>query len=144
MSNKESKIIIDGEKETESFGLKLAQGLQPKTVIALTGDLGVGKTTLTKAIAKGLGIEAIISSPTFILMQQYTGGRLPLYHFDMYRIESEDEIYELGFSDYFYMDGVCVIEWADRIWGSLPEHVLHIHMEYANGQDRRIYTVDNL
>jgi tRNA threonylcarbamoyladenosine biosynthesis protein TsaE len=143
MIYKKSTIIIENEKEAECFGLNLSQGLKPKTVIALTGDLGVGKTTLTKAIARGLGIKEVITSPTFILMRQYSGGRLPLYHFDMYRIEDEEEIHELGFIDYFYMDGVCVIEWADKIWGSLPKHMLHIHMEYADVNDQRIYTVNS-
>ncbi len=109
------KFISKNEKQTEELGLRLAEGLKAGTVIALIGDLGSGKTALTKAIAKGLGIEQQVTSPTFTIIQEYSGGRLPLYHFDVYRLEDEEDMYELGYEEYFYGDGVCVIEWADLI-----------------------------
>ncbi|MFA5636391.1 MAG: tRNA (adenosine(37)-N6)-threonylcarbamoyltransferase complex ATPase subunit type 1 TsaE, partial [Anaerovoracaceae bacterium] len=109
------EICIKNEKEAEKLGMQLADKLSPGSVVALTGDLGVGKTTLTKAIARGLGITALITSPTFTIIHEYRDGRLPLYHFDVYRIEDEEELHELGYEEYFYGDGVCVIEWADRI-----------------------------
>lgn len=139
---KERKLIIHNQKEAEDFGLELAKDLKPGSVIALTGDLGVGKTTLTKAIAKGLGIESIITSPTFLLVQEHQGGRLPLYHFDVYRIDDEEEMFELGFQDYFDGDGVCVVEWADKIQNLLPPDATRIHMEYGEKEGGRIYTVE--
>ena len=99
----EKRIInIKGEEETYAFGAKLADKLKPGTVIAMVGDLGTGKTTLTKAIAKGLGVKETITSPTFTIVKEYEDGKMPLYHFDVYRIGDIDEMYELGYEEYFY------------------------------------------
>ncbi|MDD2216371.1 MAG: tRNA (adenosine(37)-N6)-threonylcarbamoyltransferase complex ATPase subunit type 1 TsaE [Eubacteriales bacterium] len=136
------EIQIKNQLETENFGLALADKLVPGSVVALTGDLGAGKTTLTKAIAKGLGIQSMVTSPTFLIIQEYKDGRLPLYHFDLYRINDEDEMDELGYEEYFYGDGVCVLEWADRIKGLLPENTLWIHIKYGNEENERIYKID--
>lgn len=132
-------IEIKNENETESFGKRLAEQAKPGTVIALIGDLGVGKTTLTKSIARGLGIDDTITSPTFNLIRQYEGGRLPLYHFDVYRIGDAEEMYELGYEEYFYGDGLCVIEWADLIEELLPEDAVIINIEYGEKEGERIY-----
>ena len=94
------EIYIKNEKEAEELGIQLADKLGPGSVIALTGNLGAGKTTFTKAVAKGLGITDLIVSPTFTIIQEYRSGRLPLYHFDVYRIEEEDELFELGYEEY--------------------------------------------
>lgn len=138
------EIVINNEQETMEFGIKLAKQLVPGSVVALTGDLGVGKTTLTKAIAKGLGIHSMVTSPTFTIIQEYKEGRLPLYHFDVYRIMDEEEMYELGYEEYFFGDGVCVVEWADQIKGLLPEDVIRIHIEYGVEENQRIYKFESL
>ncbi|NLP31421.1 MAG: tRNA (adenosine(37)-N6)-threonylcarbamoyltransferase complex ATPase subunit type 1 TsaE [Clostridiales bacterium] len=135
------KIISKSEKQTEELGLKLAEELKPGTVIALIGDLGSGKTALTKALAKGLGIEEQVTSPTFTIIQEYSGGRLPLYHFDVYRLEGEEDMYELGYEDYFYGDGVCVVEWADRIKELLPKNTIYINIDYGSQENERIYNI---
>ena len=106
---------------------------------ALIGDLGTGKTTLTKSIAAALGIQGHITSPTFNIVKEYKTGRVPLYHFDVYRITDPDEMYELGYEEYFYGDGVCVIEWADLIEELLPEHTIRIEIQYGENEGERIY-----
>ena len=136
----EEKIIcMKNEADTVSFGIELAKKATPGTVIALTGDLGAGKTTLTKSIAKGLEIDDIITSPTFNIVKEYDTGRLPLYHFDVYRVGDVDEMYEIGCEEYFYGEGVCVVEWADLIEEIMPEETLWINIEYGEKEGERIY-----
>lgn len=136
----EEKIIyMKNEADTVSFGIELAKNAEAGTVIALTGDLGAGKTTLTKSIAKGLGIDDIITSPTFNIVKEYDSGRLPLYHFDVYRVGDVDEMYEIGCEEYFYGDGVCVVEWADLIEEIMPEDTLWIQIEYGEKEGERVY-----
>ena len=101
-------------EDTLQIAYQMARNAQPGQVYALIGDLGVGKTVFTKGFAEGLGIEEPVSSPTFTILQIYEEGRLPLYHFDVYRIEEPEEMEEVGFDDYVYGDGVCLIEWAGR------------------------------
>lgn len=136
---KKQTVIIKNESETAAFGIELGKRACPGTVIALTGDLGAGKTTLTKAIAQGLGISDMITSPTFNIVKEYDGSRLPLYHFDVYRIGDADEMYELGYEEYFYGNGVCVVEWADLIEDLLPENAVRIQLEYGGEEGERIY-----
>ena len=136
---KEKVIIIRNESETEKFGIGLAGKLDPGAVIALEGDLGTGKTTLTKSIARGLGIDDVITSPTFNIVKEYRSGRLPLYHFDVYRIGDVDEMYEIGYEEYFYGDGVCIIEWADLIEDIIPDDAIRIRIEYGDKEGERIY-----
>ena len=108
-------------------------------MIALEGDLGTGKTTLTKSIARGLGIDDVITSPTFNIVKEYRSGRLPLYHFDVYRIGDVDEMYEIGYEEYFYGDGVCIVEWADLIEDIIPDDAIRIRIEYGDKEGERIY-----
>ena len=136
----EEKIIcMKNEAETVEFGAEIGRKAVAGAVIALTGDLGAGKTTLTKAIAAGLGVEDVITSPTFNIVKEYDTGRLPLYHFDVYRIGDEDEMYELGYEEYFYGEGVCVVEWADLIPELIPEEAIRINIEYGKEEGERIY-----
>ena len=107
--------------DTFAFGKKLGEAAEPGTVYTLVGDLGVGKTVLTQGLAEGLGITEAVNSPTFTILQVYEEGRLPLYHFDVYRIGDVEEMDEIGYEDYFYGDGVCLIEWANLIEEILPE-----------------------
>ena len=117
---------------------------KPGMVISLTGDLGVGKTVFTQGLAKGLGIEEPVNSPTFTIVQVYEKGRLPLYHFDVYRIGDIEEMDEIGYEDYFYGEGVCLIEWADLIREILPEQMCRVTIEkdLEKGFDYRKITLE--
>ena len=128
------EYVIRGEKETEEFGRTLAEKLEAGDVLALIGDLGTGKTTL-----KGLGIGEMITSPTFTIVSEYFSGRLPLFHFDVYRLSGEDEAFEAGLEEYFDRGGICVIEWADIIEGLLPENTKYIFLEYGKAEEERVY-----
>ena len=135
------EIKISSEKDTRAFAAELAEKAQPGDVIALVGNLGTGKTTLTKYIAEALGVTDVITSPTFNIVCEYKTGRMPLYHFDVYRLTGPEEVYDLGFDEYFYGDGLCVIEWADLIEETLPEETIFIEMQYGRSPEERIYTV---
>lgn len=130
------KIVSLGEEYTFQLGYKLGGLLSKGDVVCLTGDLGAGKTTLSKAIAKGLGVEEDVTSPTFTLIHEYM-GRLPLYHFDVYRIRKVEEMEELGYEEYFYGDGVCLIEWASLIEELIPIEHLWIHITKGDGEQNR-------
>ncbi len=132
-------ITLKNERETRQFGLELGKSLAQGDVVALIGDLGTGKTALTKYIALGLGIRELITSPTFTIVQEYYSGRLPLYHFDVYRIGDPEEMFELGYEEYFYGKGVCVIEWANLVEELLPEHTKTIEIQYGQQEGERIF-----
>ena len=117
------------EEMTFEIGKKLGEKADKGEIICLEGDLGVGKTVFTKGFAKGLNIEENIDSPTFTVVQEYTEGRLPLYHFDVYRIGDISEMDEIGYEDYFFGEGVCLIEWASRIEELIPESAIRIIIE---------------
>ena len=134
------ELIIKNENETREFALKLADELKAGDVLALIGDLGTGKTALTKYIAQGLGIKDSIVSPTFTIVREYTDGRLPLYHFDVYRLADSEEMFNIGAEEYFYeKGGVCVIEWAELIDEIIPEEAIRIQIGYGRGEGERIY-----
>lgn len=133
-----SRRVLRGTEDTERFGLELAGELKAGDVIALTGDLGAGKTTLAKSIAKGLGVRENVTSPTFTIVCEYMSGRLPLFHFDLYRIGSEEEAFEAGLEEYFSRGGVSVIEWAERVPGLIPDDARVIVLEYGEKEDERI------
>lgn len=122
------KIILDSLEKTKSFGFLLGKLLKGKMVVCLNGDLGAGKTTITKSIARGMGIKAIVTSPTFTIVNEYTGNPC-LYHIDTYRLTEGIDTDYLGFDEYFYSDGVTIIEWADKIKNSLPEEYLNINIK---------------
>ena len=138
-------MIIESFRAEDTFelGKKLGQNAKPGDVYTLVGDLGVGKTVFTQGIAEGLGIAEAVSSPTFTIVQVYEEGRLPLYHFDVYRIGDVSEMDEIGYEDYFYGEGVCLIEWADLIREILPERYTRIFIEkdLEKGFDYRRITV---
>lgn len=137
----EEKIESTSPAQTEALGEKLGQAARVGEIYCLCGDLGVGKTVFTKGFAKGLGVEDVITSPTFTIVNEYH-GRLPFYHFDVYRISCEEEMDDIGYEEYFFGDGVCLIEWAELIAGLLPPDAVQIRIEkdYAGGDEdyRRI------
>jgi len=135
--NSMRKLIFNNLKETEEFGRKFAEELKANTVIALVGPLGAGKTTLTKSIAEGLGVTEMLSSPTFTIVCEYETGRMPLFHFDVYRVNDPDELFEMGFEEYFYRGGVCLIEWANLVEDLLPENTITIKLDYGEDEDSR-------
>lgn len=133
-------------EETFALGKKMGELVKPGTVISLTGDLGVGKTVFTQGLAAGLGIAEPVSSPTFTIVQVYEGGRIPFYHFDVYRIGDVEEMEEIGYEDCFYGDGVCLVEWADLIEELLPEDTCRVVIEkdLEKGFDYRRITMEGL
>ena len=139
-------LETNSPQETFSAGRQLGEKAFPGQVITLTGDLGVGKTVFTQGLAKGLGIEEPVNSPTFTIVQVYDEGRLPLYHFDVYRIADVEEMYELDCEGYFYGDGVCLIEWASQIRDILPDdcHQVTIAKDLEKGFDFREITLDEM
>ena len=139
----EKLLHIASEKETERIGEAIGQAAEPGTVVALIGDLGTGKTTLTKSIAKGLGVTETVTSPTFNIIREYKSGRIPLYQFDVYRIGDPDEMFELGYEEYFYGDGICVVEWADIIEELLPEDAVIIRIERGADEEEREYRIES-
>ena len=133
-------------EETYELGRKIGLQARPGQVYTLTGDLGVGKTVFTQGVAAGLGITEPVSSPTFTIVQVYEEGRLPFYHFDVYRIGDIEEMEEIGYDDYFFGKGICVIEWAELIEEILPDDRISITIEkdLAQGFDYRRITVEGL
>lgn len=126
--------------ETEALGEKLAQQLQGGEVIAFTGDLGAGKTAFTRGLARGLGITDRVTSPTFTIVNEYEGGRLPLFHFDMYRLSSSDELYDIGWEDYLARGGVCAVEWSEIVEDALESDAIRVDIK-NDGDDCRSITI---
>ena len=141
-------MIIETNSPEETFALGQKLGGQAKAgqIYTLNGDLGVGKTVFTQGIARGLGITEAVSSPTFTIVQVYEEGRLPFYHFDVYRIGDIEEMEEIGYDDYFFGNGVCMIEWAELIEELIPENSIHVTIEkdLERGFDYRRITITGL
>lgn len=141
-------MVVETRSAEETFALGINIGRKAKAgqVITLVGDLGVGKTVFTKGLAKGLDITEPVSSPTFTIVQEYREGRLPLYHFDVYRIGEPEEMEEIGYEDYFYGDGVCLVEWANLIEELIPAQALRITIEkeLEKGLDYRRIIIEGM
>lgn len=127
------KKVTNNELETIRLGQKIAGQLKRGDILALSGDLGTGKTAFVKGIARGLGIDDYITSPTFTLVHSYEGMGFNLHHFDVYRVSDEEELFEIGFEEYLYENDICVIEWADLIKNLIPNHSIWIHFERLDG-----------
>ena len=134
---KSLKMLSNSAGQTRNIGMKLGKLTAAGDVILLVGPLGVGKTCLTQGIARGLGIHEYTASPSFVLVREYQ-GKLPLYHIDLYRLDRLEEVTQLGLDDYFSGNGVCVVEWADKGWGVLPEEHLLIQMEIVSPLKREL------
>lgn len=130
--------------ETEALGQKLAQTLRPGDIIACTGDLGAGKTAFTRGVARGLGITERVTSPTFTIVNEYEGGRLPLFHFDLYRLGSSEELYDIGWEDYLARDGVCAVEWSEVAADALEGGVIRVDLRRGDTDDQRIITIEGV
>ena len=135
------------ENDTVELARELARGAQAGEILCLEGDLGAGKTAFAKGFAQGLGVETPVTSPTFTILKEYRTGRLPLYHFDVYRIEEPEEMYELGYEEYFFGDGVCLVEWPQNIAELIPDGARRVRFsrDPSRGDDyRRIELPDRI
>lgn len=136
------KFVTDSADETKQLGVKIGSNLHSGDVVAMFGSMGMGKTAFTHGLAEGLGIDSkLVSSPTFALVHEYN-GKNTLYHFDMYRIESWDDLYSTGFFDYLDYGGILAVEWSENIENALPENSIRIYFEKGESENQRIITVD--
>ncbi len=133
-------FLTNSPRETEVVGEALAKKLQPGAVIAYRGDLGAGKTAFTRGLARGLGYDEPVTSPTYTIVNEYLGGRLPLFHFDMYRLRSSEDLWDIGWEDYLDRGGVCAVEWSENVADALEEPIL-ITIEKL-GEDARRITIE--
>ena len=138
------RYITNSEEETQRLGEQLARKLTPGTVIAFTGDLGAGKTAFTRGLARGLGIPDRVTSPTFTIVNEYEGGRLPLFHFDMYRLSSSDELYDIGWEDYLARGGVCAVEWSENIDDALEEGTIRVEIRRGEQEGQRVIEIGGM
>ena len=131
------EFITHSPEETEALGEALAKRLTPGTVIAYRGDLGAGKTAFTRGLARGLGVREIVTSPTYTIVNEYLGGRCPLFHFDMYRLASSDDLWDIGWEDYLDRNGICAVEWSENVEDALEDPII-ITIEKLGEDSRRI------
>ena len=131
------EFFTGSPEETEKLGVALAKQLQPGTVIAYRGDLGAGKTAFTRGLAKGLGAKDCVTSPTYTIVNEYLSGRLPLFHFDMYRLRSAEDLFDIGWEDYLDRGGICAVEWSENVQEALEDAVI-VAIEKTGEESRRI------
>ena len=137
------EYITNSAQETEALGEKLGRNLRPGAVLAYTGDLGAGKTAFTRGLARGLDIPERITSPTFTIVNEYEGGRLPLFHFDMYRLGSSDELFDIGWEDYLARSGVCAVEWSENVDDVLDADTIRVDIRRGESDNQRCITISN-
>ena len=130
-------FTTNGPEETEALGEALGQRLLGGEVIAYRGDLGAGKTAFTRGLARGLGISMRVTSPTYTIVNEYLGGRLPLFHFDMYRLGSSDELFDIGWEDYLLRGGVCAVEWSENVADAMDNAII-VTIEKPSDEERKI------
>ena len=138
------EFVTNSEAETEALGARLGAELAPGTVIAFTGDLGAGKTAFTRGLARGLGVPDRVTSPTFTIVNEYEGGRLPLFHFDMYRLSSSDELFDIGWEDYLARGGVCAVEWSENVAEAIEPDAVRVFIARGDGDDDRVITIEGV
>ena len=131
------KKVTNNEAETIEEGKKLGQSIKPGAIIALYGELGAGKTAFTRGLAQGLGINMTVSSPTFTIVNEYYGD-IPLFHFDMYRLETENELYDIGWDDYLERGGICVVEWSEKVPNAFPPGTVYVKLEILDNNKRAL------
>lgn len=138
------QYITHSPDETRALGRTLAQALQGGAVVAFTGDLGAGKTAFVSGMAEGLGMEERVTSPTFTIVNEYEGGRLPLFHFDMYRLGSADELFHIGWEDYLARNGVCAVEWSENVDEALDGDTIRVDISRGEDDNTRIITIEGV
>ncbi len=131
------EFITHSPEETEALGERLAKILTPGTILAYRGDLGAGKTAFTRGLARGLGCTEQVTSPTYTIVNEYLGGRLPLFHFDMYRLRSSDDLFDIGWDDYLERNGICAVEWSENVADAMEDPVT-VTIEKIGENSRRI------
>lgn len=132
------------EQETEALGQELVRQMAPGSVVAFTGDLGAGKTAFVRGMARGLGVTQRVTSPTFTIVNEYEGGTLPLFHFDMYRLRSADELFDIGWEDFLRRGGICAVEWSENIQDALESDTIYVDIRRGQGDNDRIITVKGM
>ena len=139
------EFLIRSEAETEALGARLAAALNPGAVVAYRGGLGMGKTAFTRGLARGLGYKGRVTSPTFTIVNEYEGGRLPLFHFDMYRLEGADALFDIGWEDYLDRGGVCAVEWSELTEEALPPETVFVTIARSpEGENARVITIEGV
>ena len=138
------KVVTHSPEETRALGERLAGTLSPGTVVAFTGDLGAGKTAFISGMARGLGIEERVTSPTFTIVNEYEGGRLPLFHFDMYRLGSADELFHIGWEDYLARGGVCAVEWSENVAEAIEDDAVRVDIARGEDENSRVIHIEGV
>ena len=138
------EYVTHSREETEHLGARLADALTGGTVVAFTGDLGAGKTAFVSGMARALGVEERVTSPTFTIVNEFEGGRLPLFHFDMYRLGSADELFHIGWEDYLARGGVCAVEWSENVSSAMEEDTISVDICRGELECQRVITVEGV
>ena len=138
------EYVSDSAQDTERLGERLAAALEPGAVIAYTGDLGAGKTAFTRGLARGLGVTDRVTSPTFTIVNEYQGGRLPLFHFDLYRLGSPEELFDIGWEDYLARGGVCAVEWSEHAGDAFEEEPVWVDIRRGERDSQRVISIENM
>ena len=138
------EFVTNSPEQTEQLGQRLGAVLPAGAVVAFTGDLGAGKTAFTRGLARGLGIPGQVTSPTFTIVNEYEGGRLPLFHFDMYRLGSSDELFDIGWEDYLARGGVCAVEWSEIVDDALDGDCVRVDIRRGEGDSVRHITITGI
>jgi len=138
------QFVTHSREETEALGARLADALSEGRVVAFTGDLGAGKTAFVSGMAKALGVEERVTSPTFTIVNEYEGGRLPLFHFDMYRLSGADELFHIGWEDYLARGGVCAVEWSENVAEAMEADAVRVSIVRGDGDDDRMITIEGV
>ena len=139
------EYLSHNEQETEALGQRLAAALSPGAVVAYRGGLGMGKTAFTRGLAKGLGYSGRVTSPTFTIVNEYEGGRLPLFHFDMYRLADDDALFDIGWEDYLDRGGICAVEWSEQVARAMPADTVYVTIARRPEDDRwRTITIEGV
>ena len=138
------EYISNSAQETEALGERLAARLRPGDVIAYTGDLGAGKTAFTRGLARGLGVADRVTSPTFTIVNEYEGGRLPLFHFDLYRMDSPEELFDIGWEDYLARGGVCAVEWSENVAEAMETGTIRVSIRREGDENSRVIGIEGV
>ena len=138
------EFVSDSVEQTEALGARLAGALGPGAVVAFTGDLGAGKTAFIRGLARGLGVPGRVTSPTFTIVDEHEGGRLPLFHFDLYRLGGADELYDIGWEDYLARGGVCAVEWSENVAEAIEDDAVRVDIARGEDENSRVIHIEGV